>query len=205
MIRAGHSIGMKTTNPLQLALAGLRRRAKQNATQLVGFSSALVLLLTIFALRQDLLSEWQKQLPENAPNYFLVNIAPEESVPLSDFLAKNTVKTTDIYPVIRGRLSQINGETLISAEQADDGVVGRRGMSRELNLTWRDKLPENNELIQGEFNDEDNDVSVESGIAERLDIQLGDSLTFVIDNQDVTVNVSSIREVHWETLQPNFL
>jgi len=45
---------------------------------------------------------------------------------------------------------------------------------------------------------------VESGVAERLDIQLGDSLTFVIDNQEVTVNVSSIREVHWETLQPNF-
>ncbi len=68
----GHSVGMKTTNPLQLALAGLRRRAKQNAVQLVGFSSALVLLLTIFALRQDLLNEWQKQLPENSPNYFLL-------------------------------------------------------------------------------------------------------------------------------------
>ena len=204
MIRAGHSIGMKTTNPLQLALAGLRRRAKHNAIQLVGFSSALVLLLTIFALRQDLLSEWQNQLPENAPNYFLVNIAPDESVPLSDFLVKNRVKTTDIYPVIRGRLSQINGEELISSEQADEGVAGRRGISRELNLTWRDQLPENNELIQGQFNAEDNDVSVESGVAERLDIQLGDSLTFVIDNQEVTVNVSSIREVHWETLQPNF-
>ncbi len=149
MIRAGHSIGMKTTNPLQLALAGLRRRAKQNAIQLVGFSSALVLLLTILALRQDLLSEWQNQLPENAPNYFLVNIAPDESEPLGEFLAQNTVKTTDIYPVIRGRLIEINGEKLISAEQEKEGVEGRRGISRELNLTWRDELPENNELLEG--------------------------------------------------------
>ena len=204
MIRAGHSVGMKTTNPLQLALAGLRRRAKQNAIQLVGFSSALVLLLTILALRQDLLSEWQNQLPENAPNYFLVNIAPDESKPLGEFLEKNTVKTTDIYPVIRGRLTEINGETLISGEQADKGVEGRRGISRELNLTWRDTLPENNELIEGVFNVNDDDVSVESGVAERLGIELGDTLTYVIDNQSLTVNVSSIREVHWETLQPNF-
>ncbi|QFU23337.1 FtsX-like permease family protein [Shewanella eurypsychrophilus] len=204
MIRLGHSVGMKTTNPLQLALAGLRRRAKQNAVQLVGFSSALVLLLTIFALRQDLLNEWQKQLPENAPNYFLVNIAPDEAVPLEAYLKSNTVKTTDIYPVIRGRLTEVNGEKLLSGDEAEAGVEGRRGISRELNLTWRDSMPPNNEILEGEFNVNSDDVSVESGVAERLNLKIGDSLTYVIDNQRLVVNVASIRAVHWETLQPNF-
>lgn len=204
MIRAGHSIGMKTTNPLQLALAGLRRRARQNAVQLVGFSSALVLLLTILALRQDLLNEWQKQLPENAPNYFLVNIAPDDAKPLHDFMSANGITATDIYPVIRGRLTQINGETLISNEQREAGEKGRVGISRELNLTWRNTLPANNELIEGQFNQATDDVSVESGVAERLGIGLGDKLTYIIDNQELTVKVASIRTVHWETLQPNF-
>lgn len=204
MIRAGHSIGMKTTNPLQLALAGLRRRARQNAVQLVGFSAALVLLLTILALRQDLLNEWQKQLPENAPNYFLVNIAPDDAKPLHDFMSANGITATDIYPVIRGRLTQINGETLISNEQREAGEKGRVGISRELNLTWRNTLPANNELIEGQFNQATDDVSVESGVAERLGIGLGDKLTYIIDNQELTVKVASIRTVHWETLQPNF-
>lgn len=204
MIRAGHSVGMKTTNPLQLALAGLRRRARQNAVQLVGFSAALVLLLTILALRQDLLNEWQKQLPENAPNYFLVNIAPDDAKPLHDFMTTNGIVATDIYPVIRGRLTQINGETLISDEQIEAGEKGRLGISRELNLTWRNTLPANNELLEGQFNQAADDVSVESGVAERLGIVIGDKLTYVIDNQALTVNVASIRAVHWETLQPNF-
>lgn len=204
MIRAGHSIGMKTTNPLQLALAGLRRRARQNAVQLVGFSAALVLLLTILALRQDLLNEWQKQLPENAPNYFLVNIAPDDAKPLHDFMSANGITATDIYPVIRGRLTQINGETLISNEQREAGEKGRVGISRELNLTWRNTLPANNELIEGQFNQATDDVSVESGVAERLGIGLGDKLTYIIDNQELTVKVASIRTAHWETLQPNF-
>lgn len=204
MIRAGHSIGMKTTNPLQLALAGLRRRARQNAVQLVGFSAALVLLLTILALRQDLLNEWQKQLPENAPNYFLVNIAPDDAKPLHDFMSANGITATDIYPVIRGRLTQINGETLISNEQREAGEKGRVGISRELNLTWRNTLPANNELIEGQFNQATDEVSVESGVAERLGIGLGDKLTYIIDNQELTVKVASIRTVHWETLQPNF-
>lgn len=204
LISAGHSVGMKTTNPMQLALAGLRRRAKQNAVQLVGFSSALVLLLTIIALRQDLLDEWQKQLPEGSPNYFLVNIAPDEQQPLNDYFSLNAIKATDIYPVIRGRLVQINGEDLISSDQADAGNEGRVGISRELNLTWRDNLPPNNDLLSGTFNQASDEVSIESGVAERLGVDLGDALTFEIDNQRLTVNIASIRAVHWETLQPNF-
>lgn len=204
MVRLGHSVGMKTTNPMQLALAGLRRRAKQNAVQLVGFSSALVLLLTILALRQDLLQEWQKQLPEGAPNYFLVNIAPDDAKPLADFMAQHHLDTTDIYPVIRGRLTQINGEKLLTQEQLDAGEVGRVGIARELNLTWRDSVPPNNEIVEGEFNQAVDQVSVESGVAERLGLALGDSLTYVIDNQELVVKVASFRTVHWETLQPNF-
>ncbi|MFB2662627.1 ABC transporter permease [Shewanella mangrovisoli] len=204
MIRLGHSVGMKTTNPLQLALAGLRRRARQNAVQLVGFSAALVLLLTILALRQDLLNEWQKQLPENAPNYFLVNIAPDDAKPLNDFMAQKGIAATDIYPVIRGRLTQINGETLISNEQAEAGDKGRVGISRELNLTWRNSLPANNELVEGHFNQAADEVSVESGVAERLGLKPGDTLTYMIDNQELRVKVASIRAVHWETMQPNF-
>ncbi|MGI2177735.1 ABC transporter permease [Shewanella frigidimarina] len=204
MIRFGHGIGMKTTNPFQLALAGLRRRARQNAVQLVGFSSALVLLLTILALRQDLLNEWQKQLPENAPNYFLVNIAPEDAKPLNDFLSLNHINATDIYPVVRGRLTHINDEELISGKQAENGAEGRVGISRELNLTYRDTLPPNNKLLEGKFNQAADDVSVESGVADRLGIILGDKLTYSIDNQSFSVKVASIRQVQWETLQPNF-
>ncbi|WP_220775048.1 ABC transporter permease, partial [Shewanella glacialipiscicola] len=177
MIRLGHSVGMKTTNPLQLALAGLRRRARQNVLQLVGFSAALVLLLTILALRQDLLNEWQKQLPENAPNYFLVNIAPDDAKPLNDFMTAKGIEATDIYPVIRGRLTQINGEALISNEQSEAGEKGRVGISRELNLTWRNSLPANNELLEGDFNQAADEVSVESGVADRLGISIGDKLT----------------------------
>ncbi|MDP5148037.1 FtsX-like permease family protein [Shewanella sp. ULN5] len=204
MIRMGHSVGMKTTNPLQLALAGLRRRARQNAVQLVGFSSALVLLLTILALRQDLLNEWQKQLPEDAPNYFLVNIAPEDTQPLQQFLDLHQIQATDIYPVIRGRLTHINGEELISGEQQDAGMTGRVGISRELNLTYRDTLPPNNPIVEGTFNQADDEVSVESGVAERLGLALNDTMTFNIDNQSFTVKATSIRNVQWETLQPNF-
>jgi putative ABC transport system permease protein len=45
---------------------------------------------------------------------------------------------------------------------------------------------------------------VESELAEKLDIQLGDRLTFRIAAVDVEAIVGSIREVDWQTMQPNF-
>ena len=40
--------------------------------------------------------------------------------------------------------------------------------------------------------------------AERLDIQVGDELTFNIGGEEFTVPVTSLREADWSTLQPNF-
>ena len=47
-------------------------------------------------------------------------------------------------------------------------------------------------------------MSIEEGLAQRLNIALGDSVTFTGDTQDFTATVSSIRKVDWESLRPNF-
>ncbi|VFS90321.1 Uncharacterised protein [Kluyvera cryocrescens] len=51
---------------------------------------------------------------------------------------------------------------------------------------------------------ESREVSIEEGLAQRLNIALGDSVTFTGDTQDFTATVSSIRKVDWESLRPNF-
>ncbi|MGL4474791.1 MAG: ABC transporter permease [Shewanella sp.] len=204
MVRLGHGVGIRTSNPLQLALAGLRRRARQNVVQLVGFSSALVLLLTILALRNDLLSEWRSQLPADAPNYFLVNITPEDEARLQQFFTDQQMTLGDVYPVVRARLVAINGESLISAAMAKQGDAGRVGIDRELNLSWQANVPAHNQIIAGAYQQHAGEVSIESKVAERLGIVLGDVLSYRIDNQALDVKVTSIRLVRWESLQPNF-
>ncbi|WP_028117651.1 ABC transporter permease [Ferrimonas senticii] len=211
MLAWGRQLGIRTGSPLQLALAGLRRRAGENVIQLVGFSVALMLLLTVLALRQDLLEDWQKQLPEGTPDHFLINIADYQRDEMAQFLAERQVQATDLYPVIRGRLSAINGESVRRAVDKEDAEQqpqnqAPRGIGRELNLTFRDTLPPNNPIIAGQwFSSEDAaEVSLEAEVADRLDVGLGDSLTFTIDGQPIEVTVTSLRQVNWETMQPNF-
>ncbi len=84
----------------------------------------------------------------------------------------------------------------------------RKGAGRELSLTWQAQLPMANEIIEGEWWEESDDspqVSMESGVAERLEIKLGDKLTFTLGTDEFTVPVTSLREVNWKSRQLNFI
>ncbi|MFB0999892.1 MAG: ABC transporter permease, partial [Colwellia sp.] len=84
----------------------------------------------------------------------------------------------------------------------------RKGAGRELSLTWQAHLPMTNEVVEGEWwkeSDTSPQVSMESGMAERLEIKLGDELTFTLGTDKFTVPVTSIREVNWKSRQLNFI
>ncbi len=211
VLRAGRSLGMRPSSPFHLAMASLRRRAQSNSIQLITFSTAIMLLLTIFILKNEILQEWQAQLPEGTPNHFLVNVAQHEVSEVETFWQKEDVTTKGLYPVVRGRLSVINDEKVRKFVSKEDGereeTEGRVGIGREINLTWRADLPAENTIVEGEwFTGEEGEmaVSVETNVADRLSIGLGDKLTFLIGAREVVTTVTSLREVDWNTMQPNF-
>ena len=78
LLRSGQPIGMLAGSSLRLAMAGIRRRQRENLVQVMTFGLAIMLLLLIFLVRTSLLSEWQQQIPEDAPNHYALNIAPDE-------------------------------------------------------------------------------------------------------------------------------
>jgi putative ABC transport system permease protein len=66
--------------PLRLAVNRLLRQPWSTLSQLAAFSLSFMLLALLLVLRGDLLDRWQQQLPPESPNYFLINIAPEQVV-----------------------------------------------------------------------------------------------------------------------------
>jgi len=202
--------GTKSGAAWLLAMANLKRRAKANSVQLVSFTIAIKLLLMIVVLKSALLSEWQAQLPSQTPNFFLVNIAQEHVQQLDNYIEQNNIVASDLYAVIRGRLTAINSDKIakpVSKEETDASDNGRQGVGRELNLTWRSKLPKENVITQGQWWSEDSampQVSIEESLAKRLQINLGDELTFQLGSDRIKVPVTSIRTVNWQSMQPNF-
>lgn len=182
--------------PLRLAVNRLLRQPWSTLSQLSAFSLSFMLLAMLLVLRGDLLDRWQQQLPAESPNYFLINIAPEQITPLKTFLAEHQVIPSAFYPIVRARMTQINGQ---STEGNPD-----EALNRELNLTWQQQRPDHNPLTAGSWPPKAGEVSVEEGLAERLGLKLGDTVTFTGDTQAFSAKISSLRKVDWESLRPNF-
>ncbi|WP_305369719.1 ABC transporter permease [Photobacterium leiognathi] len=197
-----------------LALSRVNRSKAKTATQLAALTCSLMLLAVIGLLRNELLADWKNTLPADAPNVFAINIAPDQQQAYLDYLDVNQLARSDGYPVTRGRLVAINEQRFYSTEDesSNDALAETSSntnserdpaLRRELNFTWAETLPSHNDVIAGKWGDSSG-VSVESGIAKRLNINLGDKLAFTVGGLEFNATVNSIRDVEWRNMKPNF-
>ncbi|MDX1588799.1 MAG: FtsX-like permease family protein [Oleiphilaceae bacterium] len=187
----------------RLALVALYRHRRASLSQMAVFAMTLMLAATLFLMRTALLEDWQAQLPEDAPNHFLINIASDQVDSVESFLGEREISATALYPMVRGRLTHINDEPVREAVSKDEEV---NALNRELNLTWLEELPADNRLRAGEWWQEGNSdgVSVEAELFEELGLSLGDELRFRIGGLDLSAEVRNVREVQWDSMRPNF-
>ena len=181
---------------LRLAINRLLRQPAMTLSQLAAFSLSFMLLALLLVMRGDLLDRWQQQLPPDSPNYFLLNITQEQVPQVRDFLAGHQLKPETFYPIVRARLTELNGK------EADPQLDN--ALNRELNLTWQAERPDHNPLISGNWPPQAGEVSMEVELADRLGVKLGDTLTFSGDTQQFSAKITSLRKVDWESLRPNF-
>lgn len=183
----------------------IARNFEDSALQVIGIGLALTCILSLILLKNHLISDWQHKLPAQSANYFIFNVEPDQTPALSTMLEKNGVKIQRFYPLLRGRLTAINHESVIKL--FGEEIKNINALQRELNLSWSKQFPEDNSIIKGTWMVSDPDkawVSVEQGVAERLKLKLGDVLSFIISDRTINVQVSSIRHVDWSSFKPNF-
>ncbi|NVC94588.1 FtsX-like permease family protein [Vibrio natriegens] len=190
-----------STQPaMKLALSRINRTPVTSGLQFGALALSLMLLSIIWLVRSDILADWERTLPADAPNVFALNIAEYELADYLETLDKNGVTRSQAFPIIRGRLTEINGQNVKDIEYEGEESDAIR---RELNLTWGDSLPEYNEVLAGVWTNQAS-VSVESEVANELGLKLGDKLRFVINSQNFDVTVDTIRHVEWRDMKPNF-
>jgi putative ABC transport system permease protein len=195
--------------PWRLGLGQLLRHPMAAAGQSLAFGLILLSMGLIALLRGELLDTWQNQLPKDAPNYFALNILPAERDHFAERMGQLSTHSAPLYPMIPGRLMSINGEAVSKFVTKDSR--GENATQRDLNLTWAANLPEGNTITEGQWwnneqapTDAIPGVSVETKLAKSLNMKLGDTLSFVIGGATHEVRVTSLRDINWDTFQPNF-
>lgn len=187
----------------RFALAGMVRRRSSSIAQISALAIGMMAILLLTIVRTDLLQGWQQTVPPDAPNRFLINIQPDQVASVDTALTEAGIEGLTFYPMVRGRVIEIAGESVT----ADDFESPRaqRLLQRDFNLSYADALPDNVTILAGKpLSGDGMAVSLEKDVASLLGLGVGDDMVFEVAGQPVTVEVTSIREVDWDSLQPNF-
>ena len=187
-------------------LANISRRGTESVVQIVAFALSLMVLLLLTVVRNDILGEWRRSLPVDAPNYFLINIEPESWPAIREFFLEEVGNIPDFLPFLRGKVVRINGSPIGDFKTANPR--GDNFLRQETNLTWASELPESNRVTSGSWWGDTYDgeilVSLDAGLAKSLGVGVGDTISFNVGGEEFTAPISNLRTIEWDSLAPNF-
>lgn len=205
LVLAAGWLGERSVGSWRQGLLNLRRRAGGSVIQVSAFTLGMLALLLLTVVRADLLANWHSTLPATAPNRFVINIQPEQVASVQAFLNKHALADAKLYPMIRGRLTAINGREVSSKDYADQQT--QRLLDREFNLSYAQQLDANTDFTEGTGWHGDNPApqfSVEQGIADKLHLKIGDTMRFDVGGAPLSARITSLRKVNWDSFKVNF-
>jgi putative ABC transport system permease protein len=192
----------KLSMSLRFAWQQINRDRYRTSIQILALSLTLMVMLIIAIVRNDLLQDWQKNLPQDSANFFAMNIQGYQIDSYQQDLEKAGFTISTAFPMVPGRLTVIN-EIIVK----DDAAYSQDpALQRDLVISGGDTLPIGNVITDGTWFNAQSiaEVSVAQSLAKRLRLNVGDQLSFDIAGQVIKARISSLRKVDWGSMKPNF-
>jgi putative ABC transport system permease protein len=188
---------------LSFVILSQGRRTGLAVVQITALGIALMALLLVLLLRADFLNAWQGNIPSNAPNRFMINVQEDQKQDLTKSLENAGISSPQFYPMVRGRLVDINAKEVSPNDFLDENA--KRLIDREFNLSYTKELPIGNQITSGRWIEGDApQISMEVGIAKTLKLKLGDQLSFEVAGEKITAPITSLRKLDWGSMRVNF-
>ncbi|MEO3387255.1 ABC transporter permease [Mesorhizobium sp. CAU 1741] len=192
---------------LRLAIGNIHRPGALTPSVVLSLGLGLTLLVTLALIDGNLRRQIAGNLPEQAPNFFFVDI---QSGTVEDFSALIAEQSPDgelvRVPMLRGRVMALNDVDVREIEVPPEGAWVLRG---DRGITYAQDVPQNSTLTQGEWWAEDHDgeplVSFAAQEGGELGLEIGDTVTVNVLGRNITARIANFREVQWESLGINFV
>ncbi|MBF0613651.1 MAG: FtsX-like permease family protein [Magnetococcales bacterium] len=186
------------------AVRSVTARGAGTMGSLVSVGLGVGVLCAVLFVEYNLDRQLVSRLPGRVPGLFLIDVQPDQEQPLQQLAARFPVDALRLTPVVRGRLKGIKGMP-VTPEWLQSHPQAWR-FQREYVLTWAQEVPVGNRVIRGQWwsRPQALEASVEREMAQALNLQLGDTLTFDILGTEIQVPVTSIRDLRWSDMGLNF-
>jgi putative ABC transport system permease protein len=194
-------------------LANLYRPGNQTRTVVLALGFGVYLLATLLLTQHNLLLPLRTDGAATRANLLLWDVQEDQEPAVAAELRAQGLPVLQRAPIVPMRVAAINGEAVrawTDAELEEENGGGPDGWAvrREYRSTYRDTLLTSERLLEGDFWEPDvrgiQQVSLERGIAEDLDVALGDTITWDVQGVRLPTVVTSLREVDWARFEPNF-
>jgi putative ABC transport system permease protein len=187
--------------PLRHAVLHLSRPGNQTRVILLAVGLGAFFIVGVRALQSSLLEQFSTEMTADAPDMFLMDVQRAQADGVRSFLADpaNGAGQFRLIPVLRARVTGVEGRET-NLESFED-VRARGSLAREYTITYRERIEPNEAIVDGQFwsgASSDPEVSVEQGIHERFQINVGDTVRFDILGRKIDAKVTSIRRVDWK-------
>lgn len=195
---------------LRQGVSNLFRPRNHTLATVLSVGFGLFVVSTLVTVRENVMRQIAVDTREDRPNLVLFDVQSDQVAPLEAFAASQGAALIEQAPIVSARIASVAGVE-VSASLADDTLERDRrwALGREYRATYADALRETERVAAGRWwhVDDTNEpvaVSLEAGIAEVLDLDVGGSITWDVQGVRVASTVRSVREVDWGRLATNF-
>jgi putative ABC transport system permease protein len=202
---AGRRRAVAAHPTLRLALANLHRPGAATGRVIVSLGIGLSVLVAIVAVEGNLTAEIDAMLSERSPAYFVIDIQPDQLAGFSEIVGGVPGASFDQVPMMRGRITRLNG---VSLEQARVGAAAQWAVRSDRGLTYSADLPKGSRLVAGRWWPPDYRgpplVSFDAELAQGMGLKIGDTLTVNLLGREITARIANLRQIDWTRLGINF-
>jgi len=217
--------------PLRQGLANLHRPGNQTRVVVLALGFGVFLLATLYLTQGNLLRPLRLNAAETRASLLIFDVQDDQQPGVARQIAAERGTVLQRAAIVPMRIYSINGKTtaqLVGAGPArDPGGEGpperERGgkrtgpepwaVRREYRSTWRDTVNASEPVVEGRFwkpgqggavGSRPAEVSLDRSIMEDLDVKLGDVIVWDVQGVRIPTRITSVREVDWQRLEPNF-
>jgi putative ABC transport system permease protein len=192
---------------VRLAFANLVRPGAATGGIVTALGLGLTLLATVTLVNATINAQVAGALPARAPSFFFVDIQPDQ-VAGFDKTVTSFSGTSDYQrtPMIRGRITALNGVPSTKAKVAPDAQWALRG---DRGITYATTPPPGTVITKGEWWPADYRgptlISLDQAIAEGTGLKIGDYMTLNVLGRSFVGRIASLRKVDFTNGGQNFV
>lgn len=192
---------------LAIAIGNIGSPGGLTRSIILSLGAGLSLLVAVALTDASLVEELNGKLPENAPDYFVLDIPKTEISTFRDnILAREPGATVKEAPMLRGRLIKLGDRPVESIKAPPDAEWVLRG---DRGITYSAEVPDGSRVTAGEWWPADYSgeplVSFEADLAKLLNLSIGDTVTVNVLGRNITARIANVRELDWDSLSINFV